>query len=337
MHSISAFARRVGLTPSALRFYDDCSILTPARVDPLTGYRYYSSDQEERAVLLRRLRAAGVALAGIAVVLDGSPTEAREVLRAHAIRLREEASAARATLGELLAALPEGSVQIRIGGAELASAVRQVVPAAATGGEFPQLRGVLLELGDTHVRLVATDRYRLAIRELTPLAADGGARQALVPADDLVAAAAWALRHPVLTVHADDAGLRLVAGEDSYPLPVLDGEFPAYRDLLAALDLPAHRVLADRAALRDALAAAGPAPVVLDVRSDELALAGATMPAICSTGPRIAFDPAVLGAALEAGVGPDVLLEIAAADRPVLVRSADQGSFTTLVMPVALP
>lgn len=38
--------------------------------------------------------------------------------------------------------------------------------------------------------------------------------------------------------------------------------------------------------------------------------------------------------ALEAGVGPDVLLEIAAPDRPVLVRSADQGSFTTLVMPV---
>ncbi|MEI5136364.1 hypothetical protein RB199_34270 [Streptomyces libani] len=57
---------------------------------------------------------------------------------------------------------------------------------------------------------------------------------------------------------------------------------------------------------------------------------------VVRTGPRlrIAFDPAVLVPALEAGVGPDVLLEIAAPDRPVLVRSADQGSFTTLVMPV---
>lgn len=54
------------------------------------------------------------------------------------------------------------------------------------------------------------------------------------------------------------------------------------------------------------------------------------------TGPalRIAFDPAVLVPALEAGVGPDVLLEITSADQPVVVRSADQGSFTTWVMPV---
>ncbi|MEU0741399.1 hypothetical protein [Streptomyces sp. NPDC006134] len=50
--------------------------------------------------------------------------------------------------------------------------------------------------------------------------------------------------------------------------------------------------------------------------------------------PCVAFDPRVLLAAVETGVGPDALLEIAAPDRPVLVRSADQGSFSTLVMPV---
>jgi DNA polymerase III sliding clamp (beta) subunit (PCNA family) len=42
----------------------------------------------------------------------------------------------------------------------------------------------------------------------------------------------------------------------------------------------------------------------------------------------------VLLAALDAGVGPDVLLEVSSPTRPVVVRSADQGSFTTLVMPV---
>ena len=58
--------------------------------------------------------------------------------------------------------------------------------------------------------------------------------------------------------------------------------------------------------------------------------------AICSGPPlRIAFDPATLIPALEAGVGPDVLLEVSTATQPVIVRSADQGSFTTLVMPVA--
>jgi DNA polymerase III sliding clamp (beta) subunit (PCNA family) len=61
----------------------------------------------------------------------------------------------------------------------------------------------------------------------------------------------------------------------------------------------------------------------------------ATVPAI-RTGPplSIAFDPVVLVAALDAGVGPDVLLEVCDPRSPVVVRSADQGSFTTLVMPV---
>lgn len=49
--------------------------------------------------------------------------------------------------------------------------------------------------------------------------------------------------------------------------------------------------------------------------------------------PAAASDAA---SAPEAGVGPDVLPEIAAADRPAMVRSADQGGFTTPVMPVAL-
>ncbi|MBK1786521.1 DNA polymerase III subunit beta family protein [Prauserella cavernicola] len=337
MHSISAFARRVGLTPSALRFYDDCGVLAPARVDPLTGYRYYSAEQEERAVLLRGLRAAGVPLADVAVVLDGTPEAARELLHAHAARLREQTDAAGAALAELLRALPpSGPVRTRLGGPELASAVRQVVPAAARDGAVPELRCVLIELAVTGTRLVATDRYRLAVRELKPLATDGEPRELLVPAPALIEAAAWATRRPEVTIEAGTGEARLVAGDDTAPLPLAEGSFPAYREVLRALGEPAHRVLVDRLALRDAVDA-GSSPWVLDVRADELDAGGTTLPAVCAGPARLAFDPAVLGPALEAGVGPDVLLEITAADRPVVVRSADQGSFTTLVMPVAHP
>jgi hypothetical protein len=62
-----------------------------------------------------------------------------------------------------------------------------------------------------------------------------------------------------------------------------------------------------------------------------------SLPAIClGAAPTIAFDPAVLGPAVDVGVGPDVLLEVAGPAEPVVVRSADQGSFTTLVMPMKL-
>jgi hypothetical protein len=46
------------------------------------------------------------------------------------------------------------------------------------------------------------------------------------------------------------------------------------------------------------------------------------------------FDAAVLQAAVASAVGPDLMLDIAAPNQPILVRSAVDGALTTLVMPV---
>ena len=45
------------------------------------------------------------------------------------------------------------------------------------------------------------------------------------------------------------------------------------------------------------------------------------------------FAADTLARALGAGIGPDVMLDITAPDQPVVVRSATDGDFTTLVMP----
>jgi len=50
---------------------------------------------------------------------------------------------------------------------------------------------------------------------------------------------------------------------------------------------------------------------------------------------RVGFNPGLLASALQSSVGPDVLIE-GAAGHAAVVRSADQGSFTTLVMPMRL-
>ena len=94
--AISAFGRRVGLTPSALRFYDDCGLLRPAEVDDQNGYRYYSPDQEPRAVLLRDLREIDLPLAEVRVVLDEGPTEGVAVVRAHLRTVESKARSSRA-------------------------------------------------------------------------------------------------------------------------------------------------------------------------------------------------------------------------------------------------
>ncbi|GCB47592.1 MerR family transcriptional regulator [Streptomyces sp. NL15-2K] len=347
--SIGAFARQVGLAPSALRFYDDCGVLPPAHVDEATGYRYYAPDQENRAILVRRLREAGMPLTDTSVVLDGTREEARAVLAEHAHRARETAASAQAATERILRDLLGGAAgtEVRLGGAELAGAVRQVAPAVASGAgqaEFPTLGCVLVEVDREEVRLVATDRYRLAVRALRPTSGEGvrpGPCHVLVDVRELRDAASWAMRLPTVDLEVDEQGARLRDGDAVRVLPTVDGTFPEYRMILDDLPTPRHRVIVDRAALRTVIADAGyEGPVTLHAQEQRLELTShdsgtSGLAAIC-TGPpvRIAFDPAVLVPALDAGVGPDVLLEISSPVQPVVVRSADQGSFTTLVMPV---
>ncbi|MFE4370320.1 MerR family transcriptional regulator [Streptomyces sp. NPDC056835] len=368
---ISAFARRVGLAPSALRFYDDCGVLRPARVDPTTGYRFYRPDQDIRARLLRSLRAAGLPLAEVTVVLDGDEGEARAVLERHRNTVRDRTRTADATIEAVLRSLSGNGTRtdsgagadcgavtlVRLGGVELAGAFRQVVPAVGDDPEHPELGCVLVEIDGGEVRLVATDRYRLSTRVLRPVAAvEGPARRLLLTADSLPGIGAWAVRYAAVTIEAgpDGATLHETGGTASRELPVSTALFPAYREMLSALTPPRHRLLVDRPALLDAVNGCGETPAivlrtpgrVLDPvpGEDEVAVSlpdhsrATVLPAVRHGEQplRIGFDPAVLAPALEASVGPDVLLEIATVTEPVVVRSADQGSFTTLVMPVSL-
>ncbi|MFF2062253.1 MerR family transcriptional regulator [Streptomyces sp. NPDC058200] len=349
--SISAFARRVGLAPSALRFYDDCRVLRPARVDAATGYRSYTPDQETRARLLRSLREAGLPLAEVTVVLDGPAPAARAVLEEHRATVRDRSRTADATIAAVLRSLsPAGggaSTRVRLGGPELAGAVRQVVPAVGHDAAHPVLGCVLVEIDDGEVRLVATDRYRLSMRVLRPAAVDGPACRLLVESAALTGTGAWAARRSEVTVEVGQDGARATdaSGSEFRDLVVCDGRFPSYREMLSALAPPAHRVIVDRQALLDAVSRRGDTPgIALVLGDDEVVVSlpdgsGATrLPAVRPDEQplRIGFDPAVLAPALEASIGPDVLLEISTATQPVVVRSADQGSFTTLVMPISL-
>jgi DNA-binding transcriptional MerR regulator len=76
--SIGEFARRSRLSPKALRLYDSLGLLVPARVDELSGYRYYESLQLEPARLIANLRQVGVPLAEVKELLALDPAEMAE-------------------------------------------------------------------------------------------------------------------------------------------------------------------------------------------------------------------------------------------------------------------
>jgi DNA-binding transcriptional MerR regulator len=76
--SIGEFARRARLSPKALRLYDGLGLLSPARVDALSGYRYYEETQLERARLIATLRELGFSLAAANELLAHDPAEMAE-------------------------------------------------------------------------------------------------------------------------------------------------------------------------------------------------------------------------------------------------------------------
>ncbi len=86
------FARASRLSPKALRLYDELGLLSPAEVDPVTGYRRYAPAQLEQARLVAWLRRLGMPLARIRSVISMPRAEAAADLVAYWQQVEAETS-----------------------------------------------------------------------------------------------------------------------------------------------------------------------------------------------------------------------------------------------------
>ncbi|GHJ52272.1 hypothetical protein Nm8I071_15790 [Nonomuraea sp. TT08I-71] len=357
LRSIGELARASGLTVSALRFYDRSGVLVPALVDPATGYRWYTDDQVAPARLVAGLRRVGMPLAGIAEALRHRhrPAVVHRLLDAHLRRLEDGLADARRELSRIRTLIdPEETVmtttRLVLRRADLAAAVDAVRFAVGTDPELPVLSAVLLEVEPDGVRLVATDRHRLAVARVGGRV-DGPPVRALLPADAvdalraLLDTGAGITPEALLTVAADRveasvAGRPVTAG-------VLPYDFPDYRRLLHGQvgDTPAHRIPVDVGALRRALTAEG-APVLLreyagvdhevvvlglDDRG-ELRVVGPDTP----DGLRVGVNREYLLEALDAGGRGQLVLELDGPIAPLAVRRPDDEDVFSILMPVRL-
>jgi DNA-binding transcriptional MerR regulator len=99
--SIGEFARRSRLSIKALRLYDKRRVLVPARVDEVSGYRYYDVAQLEAARLISMLRQLDLSLAAIRKLVACDPADAANQIAAH-WRKVESAHDARRELADYL-------------------------------------------------------------------------------------------------------------------------------------------------------------------------------------------------------------------------------------------
>jgi DNA-binding transcriptional MerR regulator len=81
--SIGEFTRRSRLSVKALRRYAELGVLTPARVDRNSGYRYYEVGQLDDARLVAMLRQLDLPLVAIRELLVCDPSDAAERIAAH--------------------------------------------------------------------------------------------------------------------------------------------------------------------------------------------------------------------------------------------------------------
>ena len=71
MITIQGFAKLCGCNTQTLRYYDRIGLLTPAKVDEWTGYRYYEEEQALLFVKIKNLQQADFSIAEIKSLLPG--------------------------------------------------------------------------------------------------------------------------------------------------------------------------------------------------------------------------------------------------------------------------
>lgn len=341
---IGAFARRSGLTSSALRFYADSGVLPPAEVDPVSGYRYYGADQVARATALRRLREIAMPLPAAGAVLDAGPDEASRLIDEHVAKVLRDAAAARRKAAAVKSSLADapGLPIASLKGPVLADAVEQVLTATVREPEAPVLGGLRVEADHDAVTLVATDRYRLSVRTLVPVEPPAATWSATVDGDELRTAAAEIRRSALVRIEATPHGIRLrAAGREDRYCRLLPGEFPDHRLTLASLGEATTRVTVSKDRLLRALEEHSGERIVLRVAARGTRVLppgggpGIPLPAtVTGPGLRVWFALTTLYPAVSTAIGPEVMLDLRGHDRPVTIRSAGRGDLTTLAMPV---
>lgn len=139
MFRIGEFSRIGSVTIDTLRHYDALGLLKPAKVDPFTGYRYYTAKQLQPLNRIIALKEVGFSLEEIARILRDNLTtdEFRGMLKAQlvlaesaieAAQLRRERILARLKYLNLEENMPAYEVTLKSVDALTVAAIRETVP-----------------------------------------------------------------------------------------------------------------------------------------------------------------------------------------------------------------
>jgi len=247
---------------------------------------------------------------------------------------------------------PPAGDQVSVPADDLAAGLKQVVLAASSDDARPILTGVLMTAEEGGLRLVATDSYRLAVRDLPDATVLGEGQKVLVPSralGELIRVLGGAKEVHVRLGERDVTFD--VAPEDGAKVQLttrlIEGEFPNYRQLIPA-SYP-NELTVDRETFLDAvrrvkLMAREATPLRLTLTEDSLELMAVTQDvgeaheqldaSYSGAELTIAFNPDYLIAGIEAASGDEVTLQTLDALKPAVLRTSAGPDYLYLLMPV---
>jgi DNA polymerase-3 subunit beta len=244
---------------------------------------------------------------------------------------------------------PEGGVSMPV--AAFVATALKVAGSASRDETRPVLTGILVSASERELRMVATDSYRLSVKETKLEAPLSSAFEVNVPARALQELGRVAAGAEETQLNVSVLSNQVVFKLDGVILSsrLIDGQFPNYRQLLPETFEHELRIagaeLADVVRRISLLAqknaplrlAFGPGELTVSAQTPDVGEALESLPIGFQGEPlEIGFNPEFLRDGLDAIEDGDLLLKLISPLRPGLIESGDGSGFQYLIMPIRL-
>ena len=246
---------------------------------------------------------------------------------------------------------PDVSTALSVPAPAFIETIGRVARSASRDETRPHLTGVLVTADSDQLRMVATDSYRLSVKETKLGQALAGSLEANVPARTLqeLSRIAGANGAETIDVTALENQVVFSAGDVVLSSRLVEGRFPNYQQLLP--EAYEHELRVERGELLDvvrriSLLAQKNAPLRLAFTEGALELSAQTpdvgearesLPVPFKGEPlEIGFNPEFFRDGLESAETEELVLKLISPLRPGLIQSGDDGGFIYLVMPIRL-
>jgi DNA polymerase-3 subunit beta len=246
---------------------------------------------------------------------------------------------------------PGGDQVVDVPAAAFVETIAMVARSASRDETRPILTGILVTAEGGELKMVATDSYRLSVKETRLDPPIEGGFEANVPARAL-----QELERLVAQGTEDRIRIGVRANQVVFEVGgmvlssrLIEGQFPNYRQLLPETYEHELRMAADEltgVVRRISLMAQKNAPLRMAFKEGELTVSAQTpdvgeasepLPAPFAGEPfEIGFNPDFLRDGLESVGSGELLLKLISPLRPGLIESGDESGFLYLIMPIRL-